>query len=381
MPSPRTGRRYAEPVTDQPAQTVHIRPEIAVLPPYKQGRQAAPDALKLSSNENPFPPLPGVVEAVQAQTAFNRYPDATALAVRAVLANRFGTTVDEVHVAPGSVAILHELAKATCAPGDEVVHAWRSFEAYPGVVTVAGATSVQVPNRADGGHDLDAMADAVSERTRMVLVCTPNNPTGPIVTGAEFAAFMARVPSSVLVVLDEAYAEFVTDVDAVRGPALLERYPNLVVLRTFSKAYGLAGLRVGYALGPAYVLDAVRACAIPLSVTAQGQAAALASLEREDELLGRVAELAERRDRIRAGLLEQGWDVPEAQGNFVWLPTGEHTAFAAEAFEHAGLIVRAFAPEGIRISIGEHEAVAKLLETAGAVVERLTTTAPERPVR
>ena len=381
MPSPRTGRRYAEPVTDQPAQTVHIRPEIAVLPPYKQGRQAAPDALKLSSNENPFPPLPGVVEAVQAQTAFNRYPDATALAVRAVLANRFGTTVDQVHVAPGSVAILHELAKATCAPGDEVVHAWRSFEAYPGVVTVAGATSVQVPNRADGGHDLDAMADAVSERTRMVLVCTPNNPTGPIVTGAEFAAFMARVPSSVLVVLDEAYAEFVTDVDAVRGPALLERYPNLVVLRTFSKAYGLAGLRVGYALGPAYVLDAVRACAIPLSVTAQGQAAALASLEREDELLGRVAELAERRDRIRAGLLEQGWDVPEAQGNFVWLPTGEHTAFAAEAFEHAGLIVRAFAPEGIRISIGEHEAVAKLLETAGAVVERLTTTAPERPVR
>jgi len=381
MPSPRTGRRYAEPVTDQPAQTVHIRPEIAVLPPYKQGRQAAPDALKLSSNENPFPPLPGVVEAVQAQTAFNRYPDATALAVRAVLANRFGTTVDEVHVAPGSVAILHELAKATCAPGDEVVYAWRSFEAYPGVVTVAGATSVQVPNRADGGHDLDAMADAVSERTRMVLVCTPNNPTGPIVTGAEFAAFMARVPSSVLVVLDEAYAEFVTDVDAVRGPALLERYPNLVVLRTFSKAYGLAGLRVGYALGPAYVLDAVRACAIPLSVTAQGQAAALASLEREDELLGRVAELAERRDRIRAGLLEQGWDVPEAQGNFVWLPTGEHTAFAAEAFEHAGLIVRAFAPEGIRISIGEHEAVAKLLETAGAVVERLTTTAPERPVR
>lgn len=381
MPSPRTGRRYADPVTDQPAQTVHIRPEIAVLPPYKQGRQAAPDALKLSSNENPFPPLPGVVEAVQAQTAFNRYPDATALAVRAVLASRFGTTVDEVHVAPGSVAILHELAKATCAPGDEVVYAWRSFEAYPGVVTVAGATSVQVPNRADGGHDLDAMADAVSERTRIVLVCTPNNPTGPIVTGAEFAAFMERVPSSVLVVLDEAYAEFVTDVDAVRGPALLERYPNLVVLRTFSKAYGLAGLRVGYALGPAYVLDAVRACAIPLSVTAQGQAAALASLEREDELLGRVAELAERRDRIRAGLLEQGWDVPEAQGNFVWLPTGEHTAFAAEAFEHAGLIVRAFAPEGIRISIGEHEAVAKLLETAGAVVERVTTTAPERPVR
>jgi histidinol-phosphate aminotransferase len=347
---------------------VHIRPEIAVLPPYKQGRQAAADAFKLSSNENPFPPLPGVVEAVQAQTAFNRYPDATALAVRAVLANRFGLTVDEVHVAPGSVAILHELAKATSGPGDEIVYAWRSFEAYPGVVTVAGATSVQVPNRADGGHDLDAMAAAVTDRTRMVIVCTPNNPTGPIVTGPEFEAFMASVPSSVLVVLDEAYAEFVTDPAAVRGAALLERYPNLVVLRTFSKAYGLAGLRVGYAFGPAYVLDAVRACAIPLSVTAQGQAAALASLERETELLERVAELAALRDRIVASLREQGWDLPDAQGNFVWLPTGEGTAVAAEAFERAGIIVRAFAPEGIRISIGEHEAVETLLETARALV-------------
>jgi histidinol-phosphate aminotransferase len=365
-------------VTDQP---VHIRPEIAVLPAYKQGRQAAADAFKLSSNENPFPPLPGVVEAVQAQTSFNRYPDASAIALRAVLANRFGVTVDEVHVAPGSVAILHELAKATSGPGDEVVYAWRSFEAYPGVVTVAGATSVQVPNRSDGGHDLDAMAAAVTERTRMVIVCTPNNPTGPIVTAAEFDAFMAQVPATVLVVLDEAYAEFVTDPDAVRGVPLLERYQNLVVLRTFSKAYGLAGLRVGYALGPAYVLDAVRACAIPLSVTAQGQAAALASLERESELLERVTHLTERRDRIVSELRAQGWDVPDAQGNFVWLPTGDHTAHATEQFEHAGIIVRAFGNEGLRISIGEHEAVGKLLETARSLVGGLTTAGPARPLR
>lgn len=360
---------------------MHIRPEIASLPAYKQGRQAAADAFKLSSNENPFPPLPGVIEAVQAQTAYNRYPDASALALRAELANRFGTTVDEVHIAPGSVAILHELAKATSGPGDEIVYAWRSFEAYPGVVTVAGATSVQVPNRADGGHDLDAMAAAVTDRTRMVIVCTPNNPTGPIVTAAEFQAFMGAVPESVLVVLDEAYAEFVTDPDAVHGVPLLERHPNLVVLRTFSKAYGLAGLRVGYALGPAYVLDAVRACAIPLSVTAQGQAAALASLEREDELLARVAELAERRDAIVTELRAQGWDVPDAQGNFVWLATGERTGVAAERFEQAGIIVRAFADEGVRISIGEHEAVGKLLETARSLVGGLTRVAEARPLR
>ncbi|KQR32947.1 MULTISPECIES: histidinol-phosphate transaminase [Curtobacterium] len=349
-------------------QRVHIRPEVAVLPAYKQGRQASDSAFKLSSNENPFPPLPGVVQAVQAQTSFNRYPDATALALRAVLANRFGLTAEQVHVAPGSVAILHELARATSGPGDEIVYAWRSFEAYPGVVTVAGATSVQVPNRADGGHDLDAMAAAVTERTRMVLVCSPNNPTGPIVTAAEFDAFMAAVPQSVLVVLDEAYAEFVTDEAAVHGHPLLAAHPNLVVLRTFSKAYGLAGLRVGYALGPDYVLDAVRACAIPLSVTAQGQAAALASLEREAELLERVTEIAALRDRIVAELRAQGWDVPDAQGNFLWLPTGDRTATAAAAFEDAGIIVRAFPPEGIRISIGEHEAVGTLLETARSLV-------------
>ncbi|MBO9038733.1 histidinol-phosphate transaminase [Curtobacterium flaccumfaciens] len=349
-------------------QRVHIRPEVAVLPAYKQGRQASDSAFKLSSNENPFPPLPGVVEAVQAQTSYNRYPDATALALRAVLANRFGLSAEQVHVAPGSVAILHELARATSGPGDEIVYAWRSFEAYPGVVTVAGATSVQVPNRADGGHDLDVMAAAVTERTRMVLVCSPNNPTGPTVTAAEFDAFMAAVPQSVLVVLDEAYAEFVTDEAAVHGHPLLAAHPNLVVLRTFSKAYGLAGLRIGYALGPDYVLDAVRACAIPLSVTAQGQAAALASLEREDELLERVTEIATLRDRIVVELRAQGWDVPDAQGNFLWLPTGERTVAAAAAFEDAGIIVRAFPPEGIRISIGEHEAVETLLQTARSLV-------------
>jgi histidinol-phosphate aminotransferase len=292
--------------------------------------------------------------------------------VREVLAVRFGVTTDEVHVAPGSVSILHELAKATSAPGDEIVHAWRSFEAYPGIVTVAGATGVHVPNRPDGGHDLDAMAAAVTERTSMVIVCTPNNPTGPIVTAAEFAAFMERVPRHVLVVLDEAYAEFVTDPEAVHGAPLIAAHPNLVVLRTFSKAYGLAGLRIGYAIGPARVLDAARAVAIPLSVTAQAQTAALASLEHEAELFTRVAEIVARRDGIVTALRAQGWDVPDAQGNFVWLPTGAGTAEAAQAFEDAGLMVRAFAPDGIRVSIGEHESVDKLLSVAAGLVASLT---------
>jgi histidinol-phosphate aminotransferase len=356
-------------VTENP---VHIRPEIAALPAYKQGQQASADAYKLSSNENPSEPLPGVVEAVRAETSYNRYPDASALAVRTVLAARYGLSTDEVHVAPGSVSILHELARATSGPGSEVVFSWRSFEAYPSVVVAAGATPVPVPNRPDAGHDLDAMAAAVSDRTTMVIVCSPNNPTGPVVTRDEFCDFVARVPRHVLVVLDEAYAEFVTEPAAVRGADLLADNPNLVVLRTFSKAYGLAGLRIGYAFGPVQVLDAARAVAIPLSVTAQAQTAAIKSLDLEDELFERVQEIVTRRDRIRDALRAQGWNVPDPQGNFVWLATGDHTAEAAKRFEQAGLIVRAFPPEGIRISIGEDEAVEKLLETARSLVGGLT---------
>ncbi|MBP1240515.1 histidinol-phosphate aminotransferase [Frigoribacterium sp. PvP120] len=343
---------------------VRLRPEIAALPPYRQGKQAAADAFKLSSNENPFEPLPGVVEALRGAVAVNRYPDASASALRAALADKWGVTTDEVHVGAGSVSLLNQFVLAAAAPGDEVVYAWRSFEAYPGIVTVSSATSVPVPLRADGSHDLDAMAAAVTDRTRLVIVCSPNNPTGTTVSTHDFETFMAAVPGDLLVVLDEAYAEFVTADDAVRGGSLTERHPNLVVLRTFSKAYGLAALRVGYAIGASSVLDAARATAIPLSVTEQGQAAALASLELEGELLGRVARLATLRDQVRQALLDQGWSVPDAQGNFVWLATGDDTARAAEVFERHGIVVRAFAPEGVRITIGEPASVDGLLRAA-----------------
>ncbi len=350
---------------------MRIRPEIAALPAYKQGRQAGADAFKLSSNENPFDPLPGVVQAVQAAHGFNRYPDATAARLRARLAERFGTTDDHVHVAAGSVSILFQLAQATSGAGDEILFSWRSFEAYPSLTTVAGSTAVTVPNDADGRHDLDAMADAVTDRTRMIIVCTPNNPTGPVVTQAGFDAFLARVPADVLIVLDEAYAEFVTDPDAVDGARVLAAgHPNVVVLRTFSKAYGLAGLRVGYAVGDPRVLAAARSTGIPLSVTAAAEQAALASLDAEDELRERVAELAARRDELAARLRETGWDVPEAQGNFVWLPAGDRALEVAEAFEAAGLIVRPFAGDGVRISIGEAESLGHIVRVAASVAPR-----------
>ena len=345
-----------------------IRPEIAALPPYRQGKQAGADAFKLSSNENPFEPLPSVVEALTHTTPMNRYPDASAATLRGRLGARYGVDLDAVHVASGSVAILYQLVLATASVGDEVIYAWRSFEAYPGLPLVAGATGIQVPLAPGATHDLDAMADAVTDRTRAIIVCTPNNPTGPIVTSAEFAAFVNRVPSDVLIILDEAYAEFVTAQDAVDGlgERVFETHPNVVVLRTFSKAYGLAGLRVGYAIGHAKVLDAARATGIPLSVTSAAEVAAIASLDAESELLERVAVIVERRTALADGLRAQGWDVPDTQSNFVWLPTGARTDEVAEAFRAADIVVRPFSGDGIRISVGEDASVDKVLRAAAA---------------
>ncbi len=353
------------------ASHVRLRPEIVATPPYRQGKPAAPDAFKLSSNENPFPPLPGVIEAIVTATDVNRYPDAAATELRQRLAAEHGVDENEIHVGAGSVALLSQFIQAAAGPGDEVLYSWRSFEAYPGLVTVSGATSVQIPNDSAGAHDLDAMAAAITDRTRVVIVCTPNNPTGAIVTADAFAAFMQQVPPQVLVLLDEAYAEFVRDENAVNGLDVIERYPNVVVLRTFSKAYGLAGLRVGWALGSEQLLDAARASAIPLSVTGTAQAAAIASLQRADELLERVDTLVERRDHIVAQLRGQGWEIPETQANFVWLPTGDETDAAAATFTEHGIVSRPFAGDGIRISIGEPESVDKLLAAAEVIVNSL----------
>jgi histidinol-phosphate aminotransferase len=353
------------------APRVRLRPDIEALEPYRQGKPAAADAFKLSSNENPFEPLPAVLEAISA-ASINRYPDGAATALRVRLAERYGVTEHQIQVGAGSVAVLAQLISAASAPGDEVLYSWRSFEAYPGLVTVAGATSVRVPNTDDHRHDLPAMAAAVTDRTRVILVCSPNNPTSTIVTLAEFEAFMAVVPASVLVVLDEAYIEFVTDPSAVRGIPLLSRYSNLVVLRTFSKAYGLAGLRIGYAVGPEYVMDAARAAAIPLSVIEPAQRAAIASLDHEEQLLDRVSRIAVLRDEVWRSLVDQGWDVPRPNGNFVWLTTGASTAEAHEVFARNGIITRALG-DGLRITIGEAGSVDKLLRAAAEVIRNLRT--------
>jgi histidinol-phosphate aminotransferase len=325
---------------------------------------------KLSSNENPYPPLPGVIEAVESGVAaMNRYPDMGSSALYAALAETFDVPVDHLSVATGSVGLIYQLVQAFCDPGDEVVFAWRSFEAYPIAVTAAAAVAVKVPVLADGRHDLDAMSAAVTDRTKVVLVCTPNNPTGPAVTQAELDAFLAKVPSDVLVVVDEAYLEFVRMDDAVDGITTYRRHGNVVLTRTFSKAYGLAGFRVGYAVAPAPIAAALRAVSLPFGVSTIAQAAAIASLERRDELLERVDALVAERDRVVAGLRDAGWNVPEPQGNFVWFELGERTAEFAAAADEAGIVVRPFAGEGARVSIGEPEANDRLVTVAAAFAD------------
>jgi len=332
------------------------------IPVYKPGKPAESDDLKLSSNENPYPPLPGVVErAAEELGRMNRYPDAGTTDLYAALARTYDLPPERFAASTGSVAVLFSLLTAFCEQGDEIIYAWRSFEAYPIAADLTGARTIRVPLRPDATHDLDAMAAAVTDRTRAILVCSPNNPTGPIVTQAELQRLVDAVPDQVVIVVDEAYSEFVRRDDAASGLALAD-HENVVVLRTFSKAYGLAGLRVGYAIAATDVALSIRKAIAPFSVTDVAQAAAVASLASADALGERVDAIVAERDRVLAALRSQGWDVPDSQANFVWLPLGEDAVdFAVTC---APVSVRPFAGDGVRISIGDPHVNDRFLEVA-----------------
>ena len=338
-----------------------LRANLDGIPSYKPGRVAAKDATqrmyKLSSNENPYPPLPSVLATITDAGAWtNRYPDMFAGDLVHALATRFDVPPSHISVGTGSVGVCQQIVQATAGPGDEVIYAWRSFEAYPIIVQISGATSVQVPLTSTEKHDLDAMLAAITDRTRLIFVCSPNNPTGPAVRRARLEQFLDAVPADILVVIDEAYTEFVRDPEVADALELYRDRPNVCVLRTFSKAYGLAGLRVGYAVAHEPVAEALRRCAVPFGVSAIAQSAAVASLAAEDELFERVEAIVHERERVRDLLRGQGWPVPPTQANFVWLRLGERTEAFAAACESAGVIVRPFAGEGVRVTIGEPEA-------------------------
>jgi histidinol-phosphate aminotransferase len=330
------------------------RAELDTIPGYLAGRAAPVGAVKLSSNENPFPPLPGVEAAIASAAAdVNRYPDFGSTRLLQALAVRHGVATDQVTVGTGSVAVLAQVITAYAGAGDEVVLPWRSFEAYPIVVQLSGATQVRVPLRSDHTHDLPAMAAAITDRTRVVLVCTPNNPTGTTVSRTDLEQFLDMVPPTVLIAVDEAYVEFARDAGGADAMDLVSSRPNVVVLRTFSKAYGLAALRVGYGVGPADVVEQLRKTQLPFGVSSMAQSAALAALAGERELSRRVEVLVAERARVMEQLRDCGVHVPPSGGNFVWLPLGARADAFASACAAAGVMVRPFTDEGVRVTVGE----------------------------
>ncbi|WP_280336753.1 histidinol-phosphate transaminase [Nocardia wallacei] len=339
--------------------SARIRPDLESIPAYAPGR-SRPGAVKLASNETTHGPLPTVAKAVaEAVELANRYPDNMASELRAAIAEFHGVDVSRVAVGCGSVALCQELVQITCAaPTDEVLFAWRSFEAYPIVTQVGNARAVRVPLTDGYAHDLDAMAAAVTEHTKLIFVCNPNNPTGTAHGRAALIRFLDAVPGHVLVVLDEAYYEYLrlpAD-DHPDGVEIGRERPNVLVLRTFSKAYGLAGLRVGYAVGDPEVITALLKVHIPFSVNRLAQAAAIASLEARHELLDRTDHVAAERDRLGAALRDAGYTVPPSEANFVWLPLGERSAEFGEASAAAGVLVRPYGTDGVRVTAGDpHE--------------------------
>ena len=361
---------------------IPVRPVFNTLPSYAAGKPPAPveglTQYKLSSNENPLGPVPEVARVIAEFATAHRYPDPLSTALRQKLSARLGVDADDIVTGAGSLGALNQILKPFAgvnADGvqDEVIYAWRSFEAYPILVGIMGARSVQVPNLPNGAHDLDAMAAAITDRTRLILVCTPNNPTGPAVTESQIRAFLAKVPAHIPVVIDEAYFEFCAASTVLAGEEaplngldIYRDYENVIILRTFSKAQGLAGLRVGYSISHPQITQHLRVAATPFAVTALAEAAAIASIEHEDAVMERVSHLVSERERVTARLRDLGYEFPSTYANFVWLPLGERTGEFVQLMAEHALSVRAFGTEGVRVSIGEVEANDRFLSLCEA---------------
>ena len=321
------------------------------------------ETYKISSNETPFEPPEAVRRAIeQAAATVHRYPDPFSRRLTGALARRFDVREEQIALGTGSVAVVGQLIWAAAGAGDSVVYPWRSFEAYPIWVQMTGARSVQVPLLADERHDLPSMLKAIDDSTRIVFVCNPNNPTGEAARRDELTEFIDAVPSDVIVVLDEAYREFISDTDVPDGLDFFHERNNVVVIRTFSKAYGLAGLRVGFAIAPEPIAEGMRKTALPFGVSSIAEDAALAALECEDELFERVRHLSQERDRVWQALADQGWDIHPSHANFVWLRLGERTQEFAQACDEVGITIRTFPDEGVRISVAEEQANDRVID-------------------
>ena len=366
---------------------IPVRPVFSTLPSYAAGKPPTPveglTQYKLSSNENPLGPVPEVARVLAEFATAHRYPDPLSTALRQKLSARLGVDANDIVTGAGSLGALNQILKTFAGVNidgvqDEVIYAWRSFEAYPILVGIMGARSVQVPNLPDGSHDLDAMVAAITERTRLILICTPNNPTGPAVTESQIRAFLAKVPAHIPVVIDEAYFEFcaastVPDSEEapLNGMDIYHDYENVIILRTFSKAQGLAGLRVGYSISHSQITQHLRVAATPFAVTALAEAAAIASIKHEDAVMERVSHLVSERERVTTRLRELGYDFPSTYANFVWLSLGECTGEFVQLMAEHALSVRAFGTEGVRVSMGEVEANDRFLSLCEVFMKEL----------
>ncbi|HWC47833.1 MAG TPA: histidinol-phosphate transaminase [Solirubrobacterales bacterium] len=328
--------------------TITFAEKLARMPGYQAGVPTgqAPEAIasgniaQLASNESPFPPHPKVIEAIQnAAASMNRYPDPDATLLRRRLAERYETEPGRIAVGNGSCEILLAAAEALLEPGAEVLYAWPSFSMYPYLPALTGAREVRVPLAEGDVHDLDAMAAEVTAATQLLIVCNPNNPTATHIPAAEIGAFCERLPSHVTIVLDEAYVEFQAHDDPDASLGLLKDFPNLVVLRTFSKCYGLAGLRVGYAIGSSNFRAAIDAVRQPFSVNALAQAGGAEGILHQDDVLRRVESTIAARLTVEEGLQALGLRTSDSHANFSWVDLGD----ADEAAVLAGLAEREIA--------------------------------------
>ncbi len=348
-----------------------VRPSVQALASYQPGKSAKQaeaehgieDAIKLASNENPYEPVPAIVAAVQAAASgVNRYADHRATAVRERIATWLGLNAQQVAVGCGSVGLLQQLCMTYLDPGDEVVYPWPSFEAYPINVKLMGGVPVTV-DLVDHAFDLDAVAAAVTPKTKIVMLATPNNPTGTAISTADIAAFLDKIPDDVIVLVDEAYREFTDPAFGDPVADLVPNYSNVVVSRTLSKAYGLAGLRVGYAVADPAVVAELDKVLLAFAVNGLAQAGALAALDSLDQIQPKIDLVLAERQRVVDALVADGHDLPDAQANFVYIPLGDATEGVAVGLEQRGVVVRPFPGVGIRVTIGTPEENDRFLVT------------------
>lgn len=362
---------------------------VQALSPYQPGKPVNELArefgldpgsiVKLASNENPLGPSAKALSAIEETLAdLCRYPDGNGFDLKQALSDRYGIGPEQITLGNGSNDVLEVITRCFAAPGDEVVYSQYAFAVYPLVTQAIGATGVSVPAR-DYGHDLDAMADAVTDHTKLVFVANPNNPTGTVHGGGAIEAFLDRIPGHVLVVLDEAYCEYLQGDDYVDGLSLLERYPNLIVTRTFSKAWGLAALRVGYSVSSSEIANFLNRVRQPFNVDSIAMAAATAVLS-DDQYLQRSREINTRgMAQLESAFKEMKLAYIPSAGNFISVEVGEYATEINQSLLEQGVIVRPIGgyglPRHLRVSIGLPEENERFLAALAKAILSVTAAA------